>query len=149
MPELKIKTLNPDTPIPSYATEGDAGLDLVATSKEVVKVGDEVLYVEYGTGICVEIPKGHVGLLFPRSSVSKKSLILSNSVGVIDAGYRGEIKARFKQFKSENISKAHYEVGEKAVQLIVIPFVSFDKITVVDELSSTERGEGGFGSTGS
>ena len=91
--KVKIKKLDNAAVIPSYATNGDAGLDLTAVSCQIDQSG---LFIEYGTGLAVEIPEGYVGLLFPRSSVSKTTLILANHVGVVDSGYRGEIKFRFK-----------------------------------------------------
>jgi dUTP pyrophosphatase len=91
--KIKIKKLHENAVIPSYAMPGDAGMDLVAVSAVIHSSGD---YIEYGTGIAIEIPEGYVGLLFPRSSLTKTKLILGNHVGVIDSGYRGEIKLRFK-----------------------------------------------------
>ena len=122
---------------PSYAKDGDAGLDLTATHMTW-----EENFIEYGTGIAVEIPEGYVGLVFPRSSVSKReNFYLKNSVGVIDSGYRGEIKLRF------NKSEEHYGAGEKIGQLIILPYPTI-YLEEVNELSSTDRGQGGFGSTG-
>ena len=86
--KVKIKKLHPDAVIPSYAKHGDAGMDMYAVSKgELDKYGNMV----YHTGLAMEIPRGHVGLIFPRSSVSKTPHMLRNHVGVIDSGYRGEI----------------------------------------------------------
>ena len=135
--KVRFKKLYGDAVAPSYAKNGDAGLDLTATHMTW-----EENFIEYGTGIAVEIPEGYVGLVFPRSSVSKKEdFYLKNSVGVIDSGYRGEIKLRF------NKSDSHYQAGEKVGQLIIIPYPTI-YLEEVEELSSTERGEGGFGSTG-
>ena len=137
--KVKIKKLHPDAFIPKYAKAGDAGMDLTAVEME-----REWNIVTYKTGLAVEIPEGHVGLLFPRSSVYKTSMVLSNCVGVIDSGYRGEIMMKFRSTES---NKA-YEVGDRVGQLIILPYpqVEFEE---VDNLSSTERGEGGYGSTGS
>jgi dUTP pyrophosphatase len=98
--------------------------------------------VTYDTGIAIEIPQGYVGLLFPRSSVSKTVLTLSNSVGVIDSGYRGSIMFKFRYPEEGPV----YEVGDRVGQIIIMPYpqISFEE---VEELSETERGEGGFGST--
>lgn len=139
--ELKIKRLHPEAVIPSFAKHGDAGMDLTAVSQSVDADSNFV----YHLGIAVEIPEGYVGLLFPRSSNSKKDLLLSNSVGVIDSGYRGELMVKFK-YTTPNFPK-HYEVGERVAQLVImkLPFID---VVEVDELSSSERGEGGFGSTG-
>jgi len=138
--KVKIKKLVSNAVVPKYAKEGDAALDLTATSIEPSM--DQIVY---GTGLAVEIPKGHVGLLFPRSSVVKTELSLANSVGVIDSGYRGEIKFVF------NLKRPHgtpvYSVGERIGQLIILPYPNIE-FEEVKELSDTERGFGGFGSTG-
>lgn len=136
--QVRFKKLYSDAVTPSYAKDGDAGLDLTATHM----TWDEN-FIEYGTGIAVEIPEGYVGFVFPRSSVSKKeNFYMKNSVGVIDSGYRGEIKLRF------NLSDDHYQPGEKIGQMIILPYPRI-RMEEVEELSSTERGDGGFGSTGS
>lgn len=137
--KVKVKKLVENAVIPHYAKSGDAGLDLTATSVEVQ--GDKVTY---GCGLAFEIPKGHVGLLFPRSSNSKKDLLLTNSVGVIDSGYRGEITAVFK--KIEYLAKV-YKVGERFAQLVILPYPEIE-LEEAEELSATERGTGGYGSTG-
>ena len=135
--KVKFKKLHEDAVAPSYAKDGDAGLDLTATHMTFNEN-----FIEYGTGIAVEIPDGYVGFVFPRSSVSKKkNFYLKNSVGVIDSGYRGEIKLRF------NASDDHYTAGEKVGQLIILPYPTI-QLEEVNELSSTDRGDGGFGSTG-
>jgi dUTP pyrophosphatase len=139
---VKFKKLKEEAVIPSYAKDGDAGKDLVATSR---RWNDEMQCWIYGTGLAVEIPKGHVGLLFPRSSVRKYGLILTNSVGVIDSGYRGEIMITFRPAMAGG---AHvYDVGDRVAQLIIMPYPEYESIEV-KELSETERGEGGHGSTG-
>jgi dUTP pyrophosphatase len=136
--KIKFKKLRPDAVTPSYANNGDAGLDLVGVS---MTNDVDTSFIEYGTGIALEMPTGYVGLLFPRSSVSKKTdFYLKNSVGVIDSSYRGEIKLRF------NKSADHYHVGEKIGQLIILPHPTID-LCEVTELSDTQRGSGGFGST--
>ena len=153
--EVKIKKLHPDAVIPSYSAIGDAGMDLVATSATISAGG---LYIEYGTGISIEIPEGYVGLLFARSSVSKTSLILANHVGVVDSGYRGEIKLRFKvtqmrktvtkdQYWGWFAGETAYEVGNKIGQIMILPYPQIEFVESLD-LSDTVRGEGGFGSTG-
>jgi dUTP pyrophosphatase len=138
---LKFKKLNDTAIIPSYAKPGDAGLDLVAT--EVLE--ESMQQIKYGTGIAVEIPEGYVGLLFPRSSVSKTNLSLANSVGVIDSGYRGQIMCVFNKVNNPMLSS--YNVGDKIAQLVIVACPQFI-VKEVTELSGTERGEGGFGSTG-
>ena len=136
---VKIKKLIPEAIIPKYAKLGDAGLDLTATSMSV----DERDNYVYGTGLAVEIPEGYVGLVFPRSSIANIDLILTNSVGVIDAGYRGEIMAKFK---SKSVFPRHYQVGERIAQLLIIPY-PYITFVEAETLSLTDRGEGGFGST--
>lgn len=184
--KVRIKRLTNNAVIPAKAHGTDAAYDLVATSR----VFDELGNVVYGTGLAFEIPEGYMGLVFPRSSICKKDLALSNAVGVIDSGYRGEVMAKFKptlvvvcddaigkdkndycgratdvwdgQFvtfhgrhpKSPDVPKGaqpfqprFYEVGERIGQLVVVqsPEIEFEE---VDELSDSERGEGGYGSTG-
>ena len=136
--KLNIKKLNKNAVIPTYAKEGDAGMDLVITDIK----GENKYDITYGFGISMEIPEGFMGLVFPRSSIRKTDLILSNSVGVIDSGYRGEIQVTFKK---TGLNK--YEIGDRGAQLIIIPHPSIE-FQEVEELTNTERGEGGFGSTG-
>ncbi len=141
---VKIKKLHPNAVIPTYAKQGDAGMDLTAVS---VKYEEETGCFVYDTGLAVEIPEGYVGLLFPRSSLSKKELILANHVGVIDSGYRGSIKVKFRPSSDYTAIEANsYAVGERIAQLIILPYpqITFKE---VEELSVTERNDGGFGST--
>lgn len=138
--KVKIKKLHPNVVIPSYSKEGDAGMDLTAVS-----IDHKGNYVYYKTGLAFEIPEGHVGLLFPRSSIRNYDLALSNSVGVIDAGYRGEIEVTFT--KKKGVASKVYKIGDRICQLIILPFPSVSFVEA-DELSETERGSGGFGSTG-
>jgi dUTP pyrophosphatase len=142
--QVKIKRLKPNAVIPTYSKEGDAGMDLVATSI----ISETTTDITYGTGLAMEIRDGFVGLVFPRSSIRKYDLALTNSVGVIDSGYRGEIQATFKKtnwLKGNESEK--YQIGDRIAQIMIIPHpqIEFDE---VDELSDTQRGEGGFGSTG-
>lgn len=147
--EVKIKKLVPEAVIPAYAHDTDAGLDLVATSYEYK---DDIRCHVYGTGLAVEIPEGYVGLLFPRSSNRKTESYLTNHVGVVDSGYRGEIMLSFKtrDYKAGEIQQLYnpYEVGNKIAQLIIIPYPKI-KFVEVDNLSDSDRGENGHGSTGS
>ena len=140
---VKIKKLNDAAVVPKYAKPGDACVDLYATGRE----GDKY-NITYYTGLAVEIPEGHVGLLFPRSSISKKNITLANSVGVIDSGYRGEIMLKFKKtcgtYGDKNI---FYDVGERVGQLMILPYPRIEFVEA-DELNDTARGTGGFGSTG-
>ena len=145
--EVKVKKLHPDAVAPKYAKDGDAGMDLVATNI----ISNTTFDVTYGTGIAMEIPKGYVGLVFPRSSIRKTDLSLTNCVGVIDSGYRGEIQATFKKIFGKNdvrLDELDYNVGDRIAQIMIIPYPSVTFVEV-DELSQTDRGEGGFGSTGS
>jgi len=138
---VKVKKLDSNAVIPSYSKIGDAGMDLTIT-KEIENTS---FSVSYGFGIAMEIPKGYVGLIFPRSSVRNQDLILSNCVGVIDSGYRGELQATFK--KTQGLDSIKYKVGERGAQIIILPYPTI-YMTEVPELSNTERGTGGFGSTG-
>ena len=130
--------------LPTRAHSIDAGLDLTATrlTQEVDASGKLILV--YHTDIAVEIPEGYVGLLFMKSSVYNRSLTLTNAVGVIDSCYRGEIISKFK-ITTDAIPSV-YQPGEKFAQLVIVPIV-LDETEFVDELSNTDRGEGGFGST--
>ena len=139
--KVNFKKLHKDAVTPSYSKDGDAGMDLTITRE----IENTSFSVSYGFGIAMEIPKGFVGLVFPRSSVRNQDLILSNCVGVIDSGYRGELQATFK--KTNGLDSLKYKVGDRGAQIIILPY---PKITMVEteELSDTERGNGGFGSTG-
>ena len=139
--KIRIKKIRDAAVLPTYAKLGDAAVDLYAAHTEKDKYENYV----YFTGLCIEIPPGFVGLLFPRSSVSKTSMSLANSVGVIDSGYRGEIMLKYRQTGDPN---PVYRTGDRVGQLMIIPHPQVEFIRV-DELSTTERGEGGFGSTGS
>jgi dUTP pyrophosphatase len=139
--KVKVKKLHENAVIPSYSKIGDAGMDLTITRI----IENTSFSVSYGFGIAMEIPKNYVGLVFPRSSVRNQELILSNCVGVIDSGYRGELQATFK--KTNGLDSIKYDVGDRGAQIIIIPYPQV-KIIESDDLSNSERGEGGFGSTG-
>ena len=141
--KVRIKKLNENAVIPSYAKDGDAGMDLVATS--VISENDT--QITYGIGLALEIPNGFVGLIFPRSSVRKTRLMLSNCVGVVDSGYRGELQATFNKINQNSIAENDYKVGDRVAQIMIIPHPPIE-FKEVNDLSETERGEGGFGSTG-
>lgn len=127
---------------PRYAYEGDAGLDLRISREVTLGPGGRELV---GTGIAVEIPPGCVGLVFPRSGLAAKSgITLSNAVGVIDSGYRGEIRATLMNVSDETVT---LEAGTRAMQMVVMPYVPCE-VVEVDSLGQTERGKDGFGSTG-
>lgn len=162
---VKIKKLSINAVIPKYALNGDAGLDLVATSKSHDEKGNTV----YGTGLAFAIPKGCVGLLFPRSSNASKDLLLSNSVGVLDSNYRGEVSFKYKKTVRvpyfgtirnilcdlgmcnkhvvKNCEGDDYKIGDRVGQLIVLPYPKVDFL-ITEDLGETNRGEGGYGSTG-
>lgn len=140
---IKIKKLNDKAVIPEYATEGSAGMDMVATSEKVV-IDGACQYIEYGTGLAFELPPGYCMLLLPRSSISSKtSLILNNSIGLVDQDYSQEVKFRFKNIAP--IGGRKYKVGEKIGQLVIIPYpkIVFEEVKEIAETTRT----GGFGST--
>ena len=138
----KIKKLHPDAIVPSYSKDGDGCVDLHCVS---FQMNENKNQITYKTGIAIEIPHGYVGLVFPRSSIRRTILSLSNSVGVIDSGYRGEIMATFNLTNSSD--STIYEVGERVCQLMILPYPKIN-FTEVEELTESSRGEGGFGSTG-
>jgi len=137
--KVKIKKLHTEAVIPQYAKPGDAGMDLTAVHVSTDQYG----CFTYHTGLAVEIPPWHVGLLFPRSSIYKTGQRLTNCVGVIDSGYRGEIMMKFSLSANRN----EYQIGDRIGQLIILPYPQI-KFEEVDSLDSSERGEGGYGSTG-
>ena len=142
---VQFKKLNPNAVNPTKAHNADAGFDLTAISRTTDDHGNWV----YDTGIAMNIPCGHVGLLFMRSSVAKKSQILTNAVGVVDSGYIGSITFKMKPIVQDiKYTQAKpYEVGERIGQIIIIPIppVTFEE---VDDLGHTERGTGNYGSSG-
>ena len=138
--KVKVMKLDAGAKIPKYAKAGDAGMDLYAVTESFDEHGNYV----YGTGLAMEIPEGHVGLIFPRSSISKTAHSLRNAVGVIDSGYRGELIFKF-DINTHN--SPVYKVGDRIGQIIILPYpqIEFEEVW---ELSKTERGTGGYGSTG-
>lgn len=137
---LKIKRLCEDAKVPTSPRSGDIGYDLYVHS---IKSETDSTIV-YDTGLAIELPEGYHALLFPRSSIIKQELFLANSVGVIDNSYRGEIIVTMRKLaKGINV----YRPGDKFCQLVLIKEIKMD-IKEVSELSSTERGDNGFGSTG-
>ena len=167
--KVRIKRLHPNSVIPTYAHSTDCGLDLTAVSKTFDEYGNVV----YGFGLAFEIPEGYAGFIFPRSSNHKSGLLLTNSVGVIDAGYRGEVTAKFATRKwitqpeklidriryfikgdysgklntQAVFNKRNYEIGDRVAQMVILPYPKVEFVEA-DELSDTERGTGGYGSTG-
>lgn len=168
--KVNIKKLHPNAVIPSHAHSTDCGLDLTAVSKTFDEYGNVV----YGFGLAFEIPEGYAGFIFPRSSNHKSRMLLTNSVGIVDSGYRGEVTAKFAQRTSVSIptkfwsrikfwllgkldhaelrtwdtcNLGNYKVGDRVAQMVILPYpkVIFEEVS---ELSKTERGDGGYGSTG-
>ena len=140
--KIKVKKLRDDAVIPAKAHPTDAGYHLTAVWSGW---NNATQTTEYGFGLSFEIPEGYVGLVFPRSSIYRKDLFLTNAVGVIDAGYRGEVTAKFKS-TSQRLPTS-YNVGDRVAQLIVIPIPEIEFVEA-DKLSDTVRGAGGYGSTG-
>jgi len=135
---VKIKKEHEDFVMPLYAKEGDAGMDLTAVSMET-----SGKFIEYNLGFSLELPKNYVALIFPRSSISNKVMYLTNSVGIIDSGFRGNITVRFRR----NMPGVElYDIGDKVAQMIIIPYPNIE-LELVDKLSTTERGKGGYGHT--
>ena len=139
---IKIKRLNENAVIPKYAKPGDACVDLVATSLTY----DEEKGFVYGTGLAVEIPQGWVGRIYPRSSNCKTTAYLTNSVGNVDSGYRGEVIKK-KKNTNQSLMKPPYKVGDRVAQFCIEKVTPIEFMEV-DELSKTERGTGGYGHTG-
>ena len=140
---LEVRVLDPDLPLPRYASEGDAGLDLLAAEDASLEPGERAAIP---TGIAVAIPEGHAGFVHARSGRAlKEGLALVNAPGLIDSGYRGEIKVIVVNLDPR--SAIDIRRGDKIAQLVVQPVATVDPV-IVDELPPSDRGEGGFGSTG-
>lgn len=158
---VNIAKLNEAAVIPQYSRQGDAGLDLVATSRHFDEHGN----VCYGTSLAIEIPEGYYADLRARSSISKYDLVLANSVGTIDSNYRGELILKFKPVpafysfegsEDENFDIIAipegdeikvYQVGERIAQLLIKPYPTINFVEV-ESLSESNRGDQGFGSSG-
>ena len=139
--KVKIKKTHPNGKIPTYATDGSGAFDFYSAEDVFIK---ETEVRAINLGVAMEIPQGHVMLLFPRSSIGKNTwLRMPNSVGVIDSDYRGTIHALYENVLGGDIIL----IGQRIAQGIIVPYpkVEFEE---VEELSITERGDGGFGSTG-
>lgn len=142
--QLKVKKLLPEAKLPAYASANAAGADLYALSDHEIRIDAHGTAVVH-TGIAAEIPEGYVGLIFARSGLaSKKGLAPANKVGVIDSDYRGEIRVALHNHSKYTQSIEPYE---RVAQLVIMPYVCAEFIET-EELSQTERGEGGIGSTG-
>ncbi len=144
MPTIAVKKLNENAVLPTYGSEFAAGADLYAlANEEIVFAPGETKFVH--TGLAMEIPVGYAGLVYARSGLaSKRGLAPANKVGVVDSDYRGEIMVALH---NHSTSEQKIAPGERIAQLVVAPFLKADFIQS-EELSSTVRGEGGFGSTG-
>lgn len=142
--QVRIKKLHPDAVIPTYGTPFAAGADLYACMDSSVTIGPgQTQFIH--TGLAVEIPVGFAGLVYARSGLAcKKGIAPANKVGVIDADYRGEIMVALHNHSSEAVT---IESKERIAQLVITPFLTA-QFEETDELGDTERGEGGFGSTG-
>lgn len=143
---VKFKRLVDNAIMPIRGTVGSAGVDLTAIqiTTETNENGEVILV--YHTGLSIEIPEGYVGLLFMRSSINRKSIVMCNAVNVIDSDYRGEIMGKFRT--TINAVPSLYQVGERFAQLVIVPMLDYT-IEEAETLGTTERGEDGFGSTGS
>lgn len=141
---VRIKKLHPDAVVPVKAHPSDAGFDLTAVSVEYDSINGCIVY---HTGLAFEIPAGYVGLIYPRSSIFKKNLLLTNHTGVLDSGYRGEVLAKFKRIGRDPRLASVYDVGERIAQLVIMPYPAVEFVEG-SELSDTDRGAGGYGSTG-
>jgi dUTP pyrophosphatase len=141
--ELAVRRLSGSATLPSRANDGDAGLDLYANEEATIAPGDRA---SVGTGIAVEIPAGHAGLVLPRSGLAARhGIALVNAPGLIDSGYRGEVRVLLLNTdRSEAFAVAP---GDRIAQLLVTPFAAADPLEAV-ELTASARGEGGFGSSG-
>lgn len=148
---VQIQTKGSYFPVRAHAT--DAGADLISTEDVELLAGIRYLVK---TGVSVKIPNGYVGLLVPRSSLSKRNILMTNSIGIIDSDYRGEIMASllYRGVRSDDfvargeVDKIRIDAGERIVQLLIVPIVLAEFIPFEGEWDDTERGSGGFGSTG-
>ena len=148
---IRVKKLHEDAVLPAQATSGDAGFDLVAINDGIIEADG---FIQYKTGISIEVPHGYHTEIFPRSSISKYDLALANSIGLVDNGYRGEILVRFKHAMRCNGTSTcesaspqkRYKKGDRIAQL-VLRKTQFASFVWAEELSETDRGDKGFGST--
>lgn len=177
MMKIRVKKLDPEAVLPERAKEGDVGYDLIAINDGEMKYDDYglLVYIQYKTGLAIDPPEGYYVEIFPRSSITKTGLILGNSIGLVDEGYRGELLLRFKfpntinnnfldgkdlegndliegmletlRYRYEQSpAKTRYKKGDKIGQLVIRKAIHMD-FEEVEELSDTDRSDGGFGST--
>jgi dUTP pyrophosphatase len=141
--ELKVALLRPESKMPSRAHEGDAGLDLYASESAHIGPGERW---SVATGIAVEIPVGHAGLVLPRSGLARKhGIALVNAPGLIDCGYRGEISVLL--LNTDPAETFRVEAGDRIAQLLLTPVAEAEPV-VSEQLAESARGDGGFGSSG-
>jgi dUTP pyrophosphatase len=141
--QLRVAKLNEDAVLPSRAHEGDAGLDLYACEAAHIGPGERW---SVGTGIAVEVPEGHAGLVLPRSGLAREhGIALVNSPGLIDAGYRGELRVLL--LNTDPADTFRVEPGNRIAQLVISP-VELAEPVEAEVLSESARGDGGFGSSG-
>lgn len=143
MLDLKIKKLNENATTPTYGSDFAAGADLYSCEDEITILPGETRLIH--TGIVMEIPEGYVGLIYARSGIAtKRGLAPANKVGVIDSDYRGEVMVALHNHSS---NPAKIEAKERIAQIVITPYLTVN-FTEADSLENTERGSGGFGSTG-
>ena len=141
--KLEVRRLDPSVPLPAYAHEGDAGLDLAANVDVEVAPGERVMVP---TGLAVAIPPGFAGVVLPRSGLaSRHGLTMANSPGLIDAGYRGEVICAVVNLDRERPVKISR--GDRIAQLVIVPVAAVE-VVETEVLPASGRGAGGFGSTG-
>jgi dUTP pyrophosphatase len=141
--ELRVARLKDEAVLPSRAHEGDAGLDLYACEAAHLGPGERW---SVGTGVAVEIPEGHAGLVLPRSGLARDhGIALVNSPGLIDSGYRGEVRVLL--LNTDPAETFRVAAGDRIAQLVVAPVAPVEPVEV-DELGDSARGDGGFGSSG-
>ena len=140
---IPLQRLDEGLPIPAHAHPGDGGVDLYAREAARLRPGARAVVA---TGIAVAIPEGHAGLVTPRSGLAARhGISVANGPGLVDAGFRGEIKVILVNLSDEEFT---IDRGDRIAQLVVVP-VAVQEFVVVDDLEATIRGSGGFGSTGS
>ncbi len=141
--ELRVRLLREAARLPSRAHDGDAGLDLYAAAPETIEPGERA---EVATGIAIEVPEGHAGLVLPRSGLAARhGIALVNSPGLIDSGYRGEVRVLL--LNTDRRRAFHVRPGDRIAQLVVTPFAPADPVQTI-ELAESTRAAGGFGSSG-
>ena len=140
---VEFQKLDPAAALPRRARDGDAGFDLAANADAKVEPGGRAMIP---TGLAVAIPVGHAGLVLPRSGLaSRQGLTLANAPGLIDSGYRGEVTIAVVNL--DPVETVEIRRGDRIAQLLVVPFAQVEP-TEVHELPGSDRGDGGFGSTG-